>query len=353
MGLARHVKIGDSSGTIHAETAAILKARITDGANIYVTDLFCPNCAKKITESGIKNVYIDHKGFDKDFAQRRTVDFNVVHAAMQTGRVSVYRLNRKERIIEALFEAPEDFVAEEEKPGRCCLCLKYRMNPCKILWRSLPVHRAVNLPLRWRRNMALKRRCLIALMLGASALNMMEQDRRMIENNSGKYSYSGADEPHFDECGAVRLSILNGYIYSAHVPTSREQVNMLGAVDRYFIDQTGADDNGHAALQMLSDHNVVTQKTPVLAWVTGIRFTGRNLREKGFAGLFSSCLFCCAFFFFGLFQPFIFFGFAEFMNFVRTGVPIDHVASNWRRNVSAIDLLRITTMRLGGSPQHD
>src|SRR5690606_7708262 len=67
--------IGDSSGTIHAETAAILAASHTAGAALCVTDPFCPNCAKNIAEAGIKTIYIDHKGFDKDFATRRGGDF--------------------------------------------------------------------------------------------------------------------------------------------------------------------------------------------------------------------------------------------------------------------------------------
>ena len=52
--------IGDSSGTIHAETAAIFAAPVTAGAALCVTDPFCPNCAKNIAEAGIRTIYIDH-----------------------------------------------------------------------------------------------------------------------------------------------------------------------------------------------------------------------------------------------------------------------------------------------------
>ncbi|MDP7143069.1 MAG: deaminase [Alphaproteobacteria bacterium] len=270
MGLARHAKIGDSSGTIHAETAAILKARITDGANIYVTDLFCPNCAKNITESGIKNVYIDHKGFDKDFAKRRTVDFESLSMPLcKRAGVSVYRLNRKERIIEALFEAPEDFVAEEENPVALLSVPEISDESLQnIVAQFASVHRgrkfAVALAEKHGPEEAVSYKALIARAHPALGY-VMEQDRRMIENNSGKYSFI-LEPMNRILMNAARygLSIRNGYIYSAHVPTSREQVNMLGAkLDRYFIgDQTKArDDNGHAALQMLSDHNVVTVKT--------------------------------------------------------------------------------------------
>jgi len=72
-------KIGNSSGTIHAETNAILNAEFaTDGSSICITDPFCPNCAKNMVEAGIKNIYIDEAGFDGDFFKRRGGEFETM-----------------------------------------------------------------------------------------------------------------------------------------------------------------------------------------------------------------------------------------------------------------------------------
>ena len=72
-------KIGDCSPTIHAEVAAIMDAikqgKPTDNADLYLTDPPCPNCVKMLIEAGIKNIYIDIKGFRKDWYTRRKEDF--------------------------------------------------------------------------------------------------------------------------------------------------------------------------------------------------------------------------------------------------------------------------------------
>src|SRR5262245_21403475 len=69
-------RIGNASGTIHAETECILASPApTEGASLSITDPFCPNCAKNIAEAGIRTVYIDHKGFKKDFVARRAHAF--------------------------------------------------------------------------------------------------------------------------------------------------------------------------------------------------------------------------------------------------------------------------------------
>jgi deoxycytidylate deaminase len=74
-------RFGNTSGSIHAETAVLLnfnqtqKRSIPDNTAMLVTDPPCPNCIKNMIIAGIKNIYIDHDGFEKDFAQRRLDDF--------------------------------------------------------------------------------------------------------------------------------------------------------------------------------------------------------------------------------------------------------------------------------------
>ena len=97
--LGRETRIGNSSGTVHAETACIFKSdQATDGASMAITDPFCPNCAKNIVEAGIKYAYIDHKGFEKEFWGRRAGHFkNMSMEIMARGGVSVYEVNRKNK----------------------------------------------------------------------------------------------------------------------------------------------------------------------------------------------------------------------------------------------------------------
>ena len=89
-------KIGNSSGTIHAETACIVNSHHpTEGASICITDPFCPNCAKNIAEAGIKKIYIDQDGFDKDFFRRRGNEFtdSMSMQICERAGISVYALN--------------------------------------------------------------------------------------------------------------------------------------------------------------------------------------------------------------------------------------------------------------------
>jgi len=109
--------VGNSSGTIHAEIACILNAPATDGASICVTDPFCPNCAKNIAEAGIKTIYIDHKGFDKDFASRRGDHFqNMSMQVCERAGISVYEIRRKEQKITPILEIPADYKPFNDAP---------------------------------------------------------------------------------------------------------------------------------------------------------------------------------------------------------------------------------------------
>ncbi len=97
-------RIGKSSQFIHAETACLLEyGRSAEGHSICVTDPFCPNCAKTLAESGVKRIFIDHKGMDKDFVQRRAGAFNVISLEIaQKAGIDVYILYRKDRRFEPL-----------------------------------------------------------------------------------------------------------------------------------------------------------------------------------------------------------------------------------------------------------
>lgn len=99
-------RIGASSQFVHAELAAIAGfAGTVRGAHLCVTDPFCPNCAKNIAESGIRHVYIDHKGFQKDFIARNGEEFESMSMLIaEKAGISVYVVNRKEKSVTPILE---------------------------------------------------------------------------------------------------------------------------------------------------------------------------------------------------------------------------------------------------------
>lgn len=99
-------RLGVSSQFVHAELAALSRFEgDLHGAHICVTDPFCPNCAKNLAEAGVRTVYIDHKGFQKDFIARNGGEFESMSMliAAKAG-MNVYELNRKEKKLTPILE---------------------------------------------------------------------------------------------------------------------------------------------------------------------------------------------------------------------------------------------------------
>ena len=90
-------RVGSSSQFIHAELSALLKfGGPMRGAHLCVTDPFCPNCAKNLAEAGVRAIYIDHKGFQKDFIARNGDEFKSMSMLIaEKAGISVFEVNRK------------------------------------------------------------------------------------------------------------------------------------------------------------------------------------------------------------------------------------------------------------------
>ncbi len=119
--IGRDTDIGNSSGTIHAETACIFAAyaarHATRGASIFITDPPCPNCMKNIAEAGITKLYIDHKGFDKDWAKRRSDQFeNMSLRIAAKAAIDVYVIYRKEQRFEIISKHAPNYKPAESHP---------------------------------------------------------------------------------------------------------------------------------------------------------------------------------------------------------------------------------------------
>ncbi len=255
-------RIGNASGTIHAETACILTAPKTDGASLFVTDPFCPNCAKNMAEAGIRTITIDHKGFAKDFATRRNNEFlsMSLRIAAKAG-IAVYEINRKEETLSPIQIVPEGYAPREERPVKV-----------ETIETGLEGPSLAEIV---RRQSHSKRRfaAAIARAENGSAFGLTafshpaigfsyEADKEELGQARGKYSFMLEPVNRLLMNAARRgLKLLDGLVYSSQVPTAREMVNLVGAGMTTFHlgDAEKARDPGSIdALKMLSDSKVLT-----------------------------------------------------------------------------------------------
>lgn len=227
--------IGNSSGTLHAETACILEAgHPTDGASLCITDPFCPNCAKNIAEAGIKKIYIDHKGFDKDFFKRRSGHFETMSMQVcERAGISVFELWRKdERLVPICESLPSKFVAEDspvfkepiESPGDGVFS--------DILTHAFKTHDKRKFSLAFVTDKNGKTHSLIARGHAVTGFTTEDPEDLAVLEQREDNKYSLFQEPvnrMLMYCARHGYKIDENFFFCTQVPTSREQVNMVGA----------------------------------------------------------------------------------------------------------------------------
>ncbi len=255
-------RIGNASGTIHAETACLLTAPRTEGASLFVTDPFCPNCAKNMAEAGIRTIYIDHKGFAKDFAARRNAEFEAMslRIAAKAG-IAVYEINRKEETLSPIRIVPDGYTPCEERPVKVETVETGLEGPslAEIVRRQSHSKRRFAAAIARAENGAV---------FGLTAFShpaigySYETDKEELGQSKGKYSFM-LEPVNCLLMNAARrgLKIMDGLLYSSQVPTAREQVNMVGAgITAYRLGDAGKarDDDSLVALKMLSEKKVLT-----------------------------------------------------------------------------------------------
>lgn len=257
-------RIGDSSGTVHAETACLLKAPYTKDAAICVTDLFCPNCAKNMAEAGIQKIYIDHKGFEKDFAQRRGTHFqNMSLRICEQAGIEVYKINRKEKTIENIFIPPADFSPEEDSPVDLSKCEPEDFIDFVKSKKETQFNRRFAIGL--GRNVDGKIFALTARSHPSIGFTHYK-NKGEIYNTDGKYSF--ILEPInrvLMNASRFGLTLIERGIYSSRVPTSREQVDLAGAdVKEIYLGNNARarDEQALHAMKLLEFHDILIY-TPV------------------------------------------------------------------------------------------
>lgn len=264
--------IGNSSGTVHAEVATIFKATFpTQDAELYVTDPVCPNCAKNIVEAGIKEVKIDHKGFEKSWFTNRSEEFDTLSMQIfKKAGVSVYKLWRKERRMESLYEAPAKLFVPEDSPvytgpivapaSPSHAVLAGLIREGQQFYQGRPFAAAIV------KDGLSQYFTLIASAHAVTGYNMsLAEDVARVEAQK-REKYSLQQEPvnrlmiHIARHG---YQLCEGFLYASHVPTSREQVNMVGADIKTIIigdKNKSRDPYALVAMRQLADAHIIDFK---------------------------------------------------------------------------------------------
>ncbi len=249
-------KIGNSSGTVHAETACLLAAHCTSGGALYVTDPPCPNCVKYMVEAGITALYIDHKGFEKDFAQRRGDAFHGLSVALcRAGGIAVSKIYRKDQKIELIVEprkAPYTPRFFTKKINHEVYETAFKNFIAEQIAHSNGAPFAAALAEDEHKN-------LLALSVGVADL-LAETEAPLPPEDE---KYNPVLQPLNRLLMSARregLNLMLDSMFSSRVPTARELVNIVGAgISELWVgDMANArDENGHTALKQLQDAEVL------------------------------------------------------------------------------------------------
>ena len=194
---------------------------------MFVTDVPCPNCVKNMAEAGVRKLYIDHKGFTKDFALRRSGHFdNMALRICEKAGIAVYKIFRKEQRIETILEIPKGFSPVIEKPS-CVSAIHKKQSRKKFLAlveedKKFYEGRPFALALESHYGQ-------IWHTISAEAHPCPGYTTETVEKGDEKYS-TILQPLNRVIMRATRdsLKIHPNYIYSSQVPTARELVDMVG-----------------------------------------------------------------------------------------------------------------------------
>jgi deoxycytidylate deaminase len=245
--------IGNASGTIHAEIACVLSAPITKNTHIFITDPPCPNCVKALAESGIRRIYIDHKGFGKDFAQRRGQDFeNISLPLCLEAGIGVFEVRRKDKTIRCLQKGRTTPQARRKNSILIESCSLAEIRDfCTGAHRRLAGHPFAAGLCKTSNN-------------ATDAIAVTALDFENFAGDPWRGKYTATLEPLTRLLMVARRkgwALIPRTIHTSRIPTAREMVNFLGGgLEHIHIgDQNAARDIfGPIALKQLTDHKIIT-----------------------------------------------------------------------------------------------
>lgn len=258
--IGTETRIGNSSGTLHAETACLLAAPRTDGSAFFVTDPPCPNCVKYMAEAGVKALYIDHKGFDKDFAKRRGGHFETMAMRIcEHAGIAVYKIFRKEERMEPILQIAPDYKPPIENPAviesingevlSASLLSDYTKSK-EAQFSSSPFAIAAAQDENGK-----------IFLISAPVHPVIGYTTETLEKPEEKYSFLLQPVNRLLMTAArYGMRLMPGTLYSSRVPTARELVNLVGAgLTEITIgaNDQARDESGLAALQQLEKAGIL------------------------------------------------------------------------------------------------
>lgn len=261
-------RIGNSSGTVHAETACLLKSpQATEGASICITDPFCPNCAKNLAEAGIKTVYIDHKGFEKDFFARRSGHFQTLSMRIcEKAGIAVYEVQRTAQKIIPIFEPPPEYVPVNEAAAQWQDTITLDEEAFrKFIEGATQNQTRRRFAAAFAKTPEEKCRAITVRAHPSSGFSMQnpEDAEEVAISHGPNNKYSLIQEPVnrlLMLLARKGLRLHKDYLYCSQVPTAREQVNLCAAgIARITVgDLTKSRDrHGLEAMRQLRDADVM------------------------------------------------------------------------------------------------
>lgn len=255
--IGKDTQIGNSSSTIHAETACIFAAnntgKATKDASIFITDPPCPNCMKNIAEAGISKLYIDHKGFDKDWVKRRGDDFETMsmRIAARAG-IDVFVLYRKEQRFEIISKHPPGYKPSNEDPAS----IKAYTDWEKAIKSAHKTYPETPFALAFAKDQDGNN---VSLLVDSHPT--IGYTSETVENKQGKYSFILQPLNRLLMIAAREgLQLDSQHIYSSRTPTSRELVNFIGAGQNTLTignPTLSRDEHGPIAYKTLKEYNLL------------------------------------------------------------------------------------------------
>lgn len=255
-------RLGSSSQFVHAEVSALGKFYGPyRGAHLCVTDPFCPNCAKAMAEAGVRTIYIDHKGFQKDFIARNGDEFQSMSMLIaEKAGISVYMVNRKEELVMPI-------LAQDTMTRPTASAIEFFDIAAGMTLESAMATFRQRLGARETWSLAFVREQDGAprglLVFEALPPGITPEDfRERGTTGTGKYRFPIDPLTRLlITVRRMRFTLLDPRVGCARVPSARALVNALGmGVSNIVLasSQADHDSNGAVAAKMLEDHQILT-----------------------------------------------------------------------------------------------
>ncbi len=250
-------KLGNSSTTIHAELASLFTVPTSKNANIYITDLPCPNCAKMIINAGIKNVFIDSNTHNTPLGLKMKPYFNDISMLFfEKAGLGVFEMNFPLKTIKTLLKS-KTIKENHNKPSFKITPFNKNKDKFIELVKDPAPNRAFAACLAKNH----KNNIVFVSAKTIATRGFSKQDVQKVKTIQNKYAAMLQPINHLlTLCAKHGLSLNKEFIFSSQTPTAREFVNIIGAgCTKLYIGNNlkCRDEYGLNALKQLQNKNII------------------------------------------------------------------------------------------------